>query len=419
MKKFIFPLLFIIGIFIMPSLVTSAADLKVIPPSWYQDKKNQLNSYFEIKFFDKTNNYTSYYILDGTPYKAPITPYKFSIGSDSNGDYLYITGNNSFGLGGFYYRHDSTGKIISGSNSPSLNSFNYSSKFYISGSGGYSTQEIFPLSYKNIDFDIFKDGVFPPPPNIDDEGNYGYNFIYPKNGDVINLHASSDSNYYKVPFRIDVKDYLASGLKKSEEFIIDNSRINNYKTVIDKISWIKKPNILGSDVRFFLDGYFYIPVSSLNTQVTLSFTTFKPDNITWIGNNVIVKFTSDGSLPEYNPDVGDSGGNVGNDGSVNVGGEDFGQIPQAPKDGDLGSWLSYIGNLLIWLVTYPFKLLGNIITTLVGYINGMFSILQPVTNQLNSVLSFIPSDILNVCWGFLSFTLLYSVIKSVMKMIRG
>lgn len=407
MKKLLFSFSFLFLLF--PSIISKA---DVSAPSWYLDKKASLDNYIETKSVFKTG-VTVYNLYDFTSYSDKL----FTVRSEELGKAVLILPSSNISCFVYQYYVEG-GKVTTGKDSPSGSSVTKAPYLYVESSS--SSSNTFPLTYKGINFDNEdSSSVFPPPPSIDDDGQYGYNFIYPKDGDVINLHASSDSNYYKVPFRIDVKNYLASGLKKSEEFIVDNSRINNYKTVVDNISWVKKPNILGTDVRFFVDGYFYIPVSSLNSDVSLSFNTFKSDNITWINNSIKVRFTSDGSLPEYNPNPGDTGGNVVNDGSVNVGGEDFGQIPKPPKDGDLASWLSYIGNLLIWLVTYPFKLLGNIITTLIGYINGMFSILQPVTNQLNSVLSFIPSDILNVCWGFLSFTLLYSVIKSVMKMIRG
>lgn len=423
-KKIIIPLLLALGVFFTPSakvlantyseeISTFASTGTVNEPTWYKEYKNTLTNFIETKQYIKSDKRTVITVWDFSPYKD-IT---FNLIFD-NSIYIKFSDGSKFALQGASYSYDSNGKFLNNSDKNFTgDSYNGVNSFPLQNDTDYSKTD--SLNYRGIKFNGDVSEVFPPPPSLDEEGINGYNFVYPSSGQTINLHASSDSNYYQVPFKVDVKNFSAFSIAKDEELIKDSSKINNYKTVINTITWVKKHSWIGSDNRYFVEGYFYLPVSSLNKEEILNFNTSYPVSVDWVSNPVTVKFTSDGSLPEYKPDTGENGGNIDSDGNVSVGGDDYGQIPQPPKDGSVGDWFSYIGNLLFWIITYPFKLVGNIVSTLVGYVTNMFSILQPVTNQLNSVLSFIPQDILNACWGFLSFTILYSVIKSVFKMIRG
>lgn len=417
-SKFIIPLLLALGVFLTPSAkvfanteVTeefSIASNFVSGQEKLNDYKLSLDAYVGVDIVAKDGSFIRHVIYDFSAYTNEI----ISIVKEDNNYFLSFKRNGPILGKGFEEGLDYSNKDLIAYSSSGIGMFEIQKD--------YDTFYLTPTVYSGIKFSDDSDvGVFPPPPSLDDEDVFGYNFVYPSNGDVINLHATSNSYYYKVPFKVDVKNIGAFSTSKEEESIRDHSKINNYKTEIDTITWVKKHSWLGGENRYFVEGYFYIPTSTLNKEEVLNFNTYYPPTANWINNSISVKFTSDGSQPEYKPDSGDNGGNIDSDGNVNVGGDDYGQIPQPPKDGSVSDWFAYIGNLIFWIITYPFKLVGNIVSTLVGYVTNMFSILQPVTNQLNSVLSFIPSDILNACWGFLSFTILYSVIKSVFKMIRG
>lgn len=122
---------------------------------------------------------------------------------------------------------------------------------------------------------------------------------------------------------------------------------------------------------------------------------------------------SDGSI--INPDGSVGSGDNGLDFDNNLDG-----FPTAPGDGaSIVDWIKYFGDVILWLITYPFKLLANAFVVLGGYITTMVNTLTDTSKQITGLFTFIPSDILNVTYGFISFTLLYSVVRGVLKLIRG
>lgn len=355
---------------------------------------NEFDNYTDLVLFDYTYNGKTAKALKRST--GTMTSLGLTYSHDLNGKNISSVTNGNFTKGDFWIIH---GDYLSSSNTE----FKYQL-----------------VAYSNLRFANNVDGgiddLLPIPPSMEDEGNLGYKFIYPLDGESINLHANENSNYFKVPFKVDVKNFYAFSTSKAEEDIKNTFAINDYKTEVTNITWFDKPGWLGGECRYTVEGYFYIPVSALNnvaTVLTCSMWYPKSDTV-WVADEITVHLTSDGSIPEYTPPSSGSDG-----GNINVGGNNIDGLPSAPVDGSVTDWLEYIGNLIFWLITYPFKLLGNIVTTLMSYITNMFNILQPATDQLNNVLSFIPKDILNVCWGFLSFTMLYSVLKSAFKMIRG
>lgn len=133
-------------------------------------------------------------------------------------------------------------------------------------------------------------------------------------------------------------------------------------------------------------------------------------NVEFLGDNFEDNFEKP---PVDVPEDGTSG-QVGG-----VGGNGTSDIPQVPEDGNIIDWLKYFFDVILWLVTYPFVLIGEIIGTLMNYIIDLFKSLAPVGDYLRQVLSFIPSDIMNVLWGILSFSILFSTIKMVTGYMRG
>lgn len=133
-------------------------------------------------------------------------------------------------------------------------------------------------------------------------------------------------------------------------------------------------------------------------------------------DSISVEFVSDDNYQDgvvINPD-----GTTGSDGSnsdIYLDG-----FPSAPGDGaSIVDWIKYFGDVILWLITYPFKLLANAFVVLGGYITTMVNTLTDTSKQITGLFTFIPSDILNVTYGFISFTLLYSVVRGVLKLIRG
>lgn len=397
-------------IFNIPSTFAVEGSPSSLPaPAWFTQKKSELDAFVTVEHIYSSGTHIVY-LYDLTNYKDKI----FTLNTLNDITYLRYTTGYTF-RGNAYYYYIEGGKITTGKDSVAQTT--YSNVSYGLPISYNTSNACLPLTYKGLNWNTESDSeIFPPPPSIEDDGQLGYKFIYPLNGENINLHSNVDSNYFKVPYKVDVKNFYAFGTKKAEEDIKATFKINDFRTDITTITWFDKPGLLGSECRYTVEGYFYIPISSYNnSSISLFANMWYPQTDTnWLEDIIIVTFSSDGSIPEYTPP--DSNGN---NGSIDIGGNNIDGLPSAPVDGSITDWFSYIGNLIFWLVTYPFKLLGNIIITLTGYITNMFNILQPVTNQLNSVLSFIPQDILNVCWGFLSFTILYSVLKSAFKMIRG
>lgn len=133
-------------------------------------------------------------------------------------------------------------------------------------------------------------------------------------------------------------------------------------------------------------------------------------------DSIYVEFVSDENYSDgvvINPD-----GTTGSDGSnsdINLDG-----FPTSPgSNATIIDWVKYFGDVIIWLVTYPFKLLANCFTVLGVYITVMLKTLQSTSEQITGLFTFIPKDILNVTYGIISFTLLYSVIRGLLRLIRG
>lgn len=218
---------------------------------------------------------------------------------------------------------------------------------------------------------------------------------------------------YKVKGRYTMDFDLFAGDEADKLQIVNSLKSTNELEVLS-FKWIKSPSsqaFKGGVVEYevTLKTYFkdlgkQIVDVTLMMDVDSDSTDFVTREHRYYSDYVYVDLISDSDIPpSYEDGVSD----------------DFNEFPEAPVDGGILEWIQYFGNVIIWLVTYPFRLLGEVFSTLIGYISEMVGILQSTSEQITGLFTFIPDDILKVTYGVISFTLMYSVVRGVLGLIRG
>lgn len=90
-------------------------------------------------------------------------------------------------------------------------------------------------------------------------------------------------------------------------------------------------------------------------------------------------------------------------------------MPTAPTDGDIVSWLKYIGSLIAWVFTAPVKLLKDLAT----FLGGLVTTLTGTVGEFNSFISvffgFLPAPLMAL------FTALFAsiIILGIIRLVRG
>ena len=251
-------------------------------------------------------------------------------------------------------------------------------------------------------------------------------FYTPQNNSTVNFHFK-DKYFWKFNARIylqfDGDMYISD--KKIMEKLISTMEISSPFELYEPVgTYVERPGLFnGFKAKAYIDFKVGFPSDFEFKEYTLS-VSFPGSGTTSIPDvkpaTVKIKLENDGSKLEG---VYDNNGVIDGDGSnstTDITGDSVDNFPVAPgSDGTIGEWFKYVGELVVWLVTYPFKLLGDVFNVLGIYINSMISQLEETARAINGLLTFIPQDILNVVYGFISFTLLYSVVRGVLKLIRG
>ena len=248
-------------------------------------------------------------------------------------------------------------------------------------------------------------------------------FYTPSNGSTVNLHYK-DNYFWKFNARLYVKfdgDMFITD-KKVMEMLISQMVLSSPFELYNPVgTYVERPSITnGFKAKAYIDFKIGFPSDFEFGQyvLTASFpgsgTTQSPDIKS---ANVKINLTNDGSREEA---IFDSDGNVESIGNSSSSDDGLSNFPNNPgSDGSVVDWFKYIGDIVIWLVTYPFKLLSDVFNLLGTYINSMMLELEETARAINGLLTFIPGDILNVAYGFIAFTLLYSIVRGVLKLIRG
>lgn len=356
-----------------------------------------------------------------------------SVTAYENGDWIYVFHGFTF------YKNEGDGWYI----------YNYSD----SGNGG---QERPPLGYTNIPIhDKSSEPFVNSPIVLEKLKEYGFptdkdylpvesgyskeqiknfefgqneaHFYTPSNNSTLNFHYK-DQYFYKFNARLYVRSYgdIFISDKKIMEMLLSTLKISSPFKLYDCVgTYVVRPSITNNfESKFYIDLVLGFPSTSKigNYTLTASFPgsgTSQNEDIK--SASVLVNITNDGSKQEgvFDEDgsieLPSNGSSIGGGSSIN--GDDF---PIAPgKDGSIGDWFDYIGSLIMWIITYPFKLLGDVFNVLTNYINVMVNQLTETSRAITGLFTFIPQDILNVTFGVISFTLLYSVVRGVLKLIRG
>lgn len=275
------------------------------------------------------------------------------------------------------------------------------------------------------------------PSIMPDNGN-GIFISSPSDGVKINKLTKNDKGYYEQHFKVRVrykpnnKGFVSSSSERDKSIIFSSTN-GSYSDgdgdgiiIHDSFKWITTPekaldsvNSPYAECEFLYTTVFQNlgkKVFNISMQLNVlegseDFSTFDYREYT---DSINIEFVCDENYKDnviINPD-----GSSDNDNTGIVGGDDF---PTAPEGGSILDWITYLGQLIMWIVTYPFKLLAEISSILIGYISTLVSTLTETSVAITSLFTFIPQDILNVTYGIISFTLMYSVVRGVIKLIRG
>lgn len=274
------------------------------------------------------------------------------------------------------------------------------------------------------------------------EGN-GIYIISPSNNSKINKLKYNDKGYFeqnytvKVQYKPDDSGFFPSTSSSDKSKIIKSftSEMEDsdfaYQIFSDSFSWVVTPEKALDSVsspyaiaEFQLNTVFKdLGKKRLIVNCELDVLSGSPDfsltrEYRKYSDSIVIEFFSDENYSDgsiINPDGSVGSGDNGLDFDNNLEG-----FPTSPGDGaSIVDWIKYFGDVILWLITYPFKLLANAFVVLGGYITTMVNTLTDTSKQITGLFTFIPSDILNVTYGFISFTLLYSVVRGVLKLIRG
>lgn len=263
------------------------------------------------------------------------------------------------------------------------------------------------------------------------QGN-GIFISFPKNGQVINsFDVGGDFNkMYPVTFQIDGR-YQVNDFSKGDKYeqnLIINSLSSDYDIADIDFRWEVSPTKAyynkDHQVKFRVTvKSYYRQIGEHEFNISCSADVFRGSEdfelreVRQYSDKVSFSIESDESKAENNtPSTG--GGSNSDGGSSSVGGS-FDDFPVPPNSMNPIDWIIYFADVLVWLVTFPFRLLAEIFSTLWFYIDNMKDKLIESSRSITQLFGFIPQDIIEVTYGIISFTLLYGTIKSVYKMIRG
>lgn len=93
-------------------------------------------------------------------------------------------------------------------------------------------------------------------------------------------------------------------------------------------------------------------------------------------------------------------------------------FPNLPSDAGIGDYFNWFFEVITWLITFPLKKMYEAFTVCTSYITKMVNILSETSIAMTSLITFIPSDILGVVNGVLAFSVCFSVVLFILKLIR-
>lgn len=432
-KKILFPFLILILILISSSLKVFAEELK---PYWHpsfmdsiEDAANYiLESYSVSPLENLGNSYEDAKNFVNTLFTNDY-PVEFVLVDKYNKDinYLYLTEEDLINPERKYYlegfinsrKQKTVGYSVrlvrySLTTLKEISSGTLSGNFYVGEPDKF-------LKINSLDFTLLGyDNYFKPDLGDDDHSN-----ILPPSGNGIvitePLHNSDYNSFetdkgYPVTFKVRGRYKMDYDLWAGDE--ADKMQIVNNTTSINPIEilnfkWIKSPtqNAFGNRIveyEMTIKTYFKeLGKNKIDIRLMMDVDKDSDDfarEHRYYEDEITINLISDENLP---------------DSSIPGSGDDWDSFPTPPEGGSILEWIKYFGDVIIWLVTYPFRLLSYVFSVLIGYITQMVSTLKETSQAISNLFSFIPKDILNVTYGVISFTVLYSVVRGVLKLIRG